>query len=207
MEQNQNNEQLASAITKALGYAENGGKPDPNNTQAGKTGELKSIFQFTPDTWKNYAKEILGDENAELTPDAETFVVHKKVSDWLSKGYQPKQIASMWNAGVGEPDAYSGKFSNGSPSKGVNAKYGVQFDVPTYANKVEKYVNEFTGKQGTQPTGAAPTQQTQQKPAGFDPKSQQLTQRLMDIMKSTPTTAPKQPQQQKSLIQLPTVAT
>jgi len=134
---------LVDAITKALGYTENGGKPDLNRLSAGKTGELKSIFQFTPDTWKNYAQQVYGDPNTPLTPDHETHVVKTKVAGWLEKGYSPKQIASMWNAGVGEPDAYSGKFSNGQPSRGINKKYGVPYDVPAYANKVDKYTQEF----------------------------------------------------------------
>lgn len=142
-----NHEQLANAIVKAIGYTENGGKPDPAKTRAGKTGEMKSVFQFTPDTWKNYSKQVFGKEMP-LTPDAETYVVHTKVKGWLEKGYTPKQIASVWNAGPGEPDAYTGKFSDGSPSRGINKKYGVRFDVPSYADKVEKYVSEFTGDTG-----------------------------------------------------------
>lgn len=138
-----NNEQLAKAIVKAIGYTENGGKPDPTKTRAGKTGEMKSVFQFTPDTWKNYSKQVFGKETP-LTPDAETYVVHQKVTKWLEQGYTPKQIASIWNAGPGEPNAYTGKFSDGSPSRGVNKKYGVKFDVPSYADKVDKYVSEFT---------------------------------------------------------------
>ena len=138
-----NNEKLANAIVKAIGYTENGGKPDINNPKKGKTGEMASIFQFTPATWKNYAQQVLGDKNAPMNADNETYVVHKKVSGWLEKGYTPKQIASMWNAGTGEPDAYSGKFSDGSPSRGVNKKYGVKFDVPGYADKVDKYTNNF----------------------------------------------------------------
>ena len=72
---------------------------------------------------------------------------------WLEKGYTPKQIASIWNAGPGEPNAYTGKFSDGSPSRGVNKKYGVKFDVPSYADKVDKYVSEFTKPKQT-PFGA-----------------------------------------------------
>lgn len=136
-------EALKKAYTKALAYAENGGAPDVGNLKAGATGELKSVFQFTPDTWKNYAKQVLGDENAPMNPDTETYVAHKKVSDWVDKGYTIKQIASMWNAGSGEPDAYTGKFSNGRPSKSINTKYGVKFDVPGYSKRVEEYAKEF----------------------------------------------------------------
>src|SRR5665213_1914171 len=95
----QEKDAAVKAITKAIGYAENGGAPNINNPSAGKTGEMKSIFQFEPATWKAYAKEYLGDANAPLTPDNETTVTMKKVSDLLDKGMNAKQIASIWNSG------------------------------------------------------------------------------------------------------------
>lgn len=135
---------LAYAIAKGIAYQENGGKLGA--PKAGKTGELKSIYQFTPGTWKQYAKDVLGDANAELTADNETKVVVHKVQKWLDEGRTAKQIASMWNAGEDDPDAWTGKFSNGNPSKGVNQKYGVPFDVPKYALGVEKYARDFYKK-------------------------------------------------------------
>lgn len=174
------------AIVKALGYAENGGKPNLNNLQAGKTGELKSIFQFTPDTWKNYAQQELGDANAELTPDNETFVVSKRVEKWIDEGKTARQIASIWNAGQGEPDAYTGKFSNGNPSVGINKKYGVKFDVPSYANKVLNYSKQFYEEGQSQP------QQPQK-----SPETQKALQSVLSTVKNTQTKQP-QPQVQQS---------
>lgn len=134
---------LTYAITRAIAYQENGGKPNLNNLKSGKTGETKSIFQFTPDTWKSVAKKYLGDENSPITPDNETKVAISRISDWIDKGYNVKQIASMWNAGEGESDAYTGKFSDGSSSVGTNKKYNVKFDVPTYADSVANYAKQF----------------------------------------------------------------
>jgi len=94
---------MAMAVTKALGYTENGGKPNPKKLRAGKSGELKSVFQLTPATWKRYAKEVLGDEKAPLTPDNETYVVSQKVSKWIDEGKNIRQIASIWNAGLYVP--------------------------------------------------------------------------------------------------------
>lgn len=133
---------MVKAVTQAIGYTENGGKPDLNALQAGKSGELKSIFQFTPDTWKAEAQKYLGNANEPLTPDAETTVVSKQVSDWIDEGKTISQMASIWNAGQGEPDAYTGKFSNGEPSVGVN-KEGVKFNVPAYAKTVNSYAKQF----------------------------------------------------------------
>lgn len=134
---------LAQATTKALGYTENGGKPDINNPKAGKSGEAKSIFQFTPATWKAYSKQIIGKDNLPLTSDNETYVVNEKMKQLIKEGKTIKQIASIWNAGPGEQDAYTGKFSDGSSSVGVNKKYGVKFDVPSYANQVATYAKKF----------------------------------------------------------------
>lgn len=148
-------QKLAIATTKALGYAENGGAPNPNNESAGKTGELKSIFQFEPATWKADAKEYLGNENAPITPDNETAVVLQVVSKELKDGKSVKQIASNWNSG--DYDAYTGKFSTGKPSIGVNEKYGVKYNVPAYANSVQNYVNQFMQGTPQENTGATDT--------------------------------------------------
>lgn len=154
---------MVKAVTKALGYTENGGKPNLSKLNAGKTGELKSIFQFTPDTWKKEAQKYLGNANEPLTPDAETTVVSKQVGDWIDKGFTIKQMASMWNAGTGEPDAYTGKFSDGSPSIGINKTYGVKFNVPAYANSVANYATQFYNQSSSQ-QASAPSQPMSQAP-------------------------------------------
>lgn len=153
-------EPIANAITKGLAYAENGGTLDLNNLKAGKSGEMKSIFQYTPDTWKRDAGDVLGNPNAELTPDNETYVKHQIVLKELQKGRTASQIASMHNAGKGEPDAYTGKFSNGQSSIGTN-KYGVKFNVPDYAKKVVDYSKKFYAENGSirgGSTGSVPKQ-------------------------------------------------
>lgn len=134
---------LTNAITKALAYTENGGHPDANNTKAGKTGELKSIFQFEPSTWKTYSKEVTGQSDTPITPEAEAYVVHQKVADWVKKGKLAgksddqiaAEIGSEWNSG--NPNAYQ------QNHVGVNKKYGVKYDTPGYSKKVVDYTNEF----------------------------------------------------------------
>ena len=132
----------AITLTRAIAYAEHGGKP-PVVPPAGKTGELPSLFQYTPDTWKEVAAKYLGNANAELTSENEIEATYKRVKGWLDDNNTPAQIASMWNAGEGEPDAYTGQFSNGVSSirKGVAGKH--DFDVPGYANTVQKYAEQL----------------------------------------------------------------
>lgn len=150
-------------ITKAIGYTENGGKPDIKSPSAGKTGEMASIFQYEPETFKGYAKQVTGNSDTPLTPDNEVKITQAKVQQWLNQGMTPQQIFSSWNAGPGEPNAYTGKFSDGQSSVGVNSKYGVKYDVPRYVDKAMSYFNEFNGS-------GQPTPQSNQTPA--NPQSQ-----------------------------------
>lgn len=139
---------LSLAITKALAYTENGGKPSVKNEKKGKTGELKSLFQFEPSTWKQYAKEITGQDNVPLTPENEAAVTFGKVDQWVQKyqkeGKTPQQIAtaigSEWNSGNPNPNV---------AGAGVNKKYGVKYDTPGYAKKVADYTTQFLS--ATQP--------------------------------------------------------
>ncbi len=135
-------DRLANAITKGLAYQENGGKLDLNNTSSGKSGEMKSIFQFTPDTWKMYSKEVYG-HDVPLNNDTETYAVKQKVRKWIDEGKNTSQIASMWNAGESKPDAYKQNW------KGIN-KYGVSYDTPKYASGVLKYAKQFYQESGQQ---------------------------------------------------------
>lgn len=152
-----NNLQIAADVTKALGLTENGGKVDVNNAKSGESGEMKSIFQYEPGTWQAVSKQIFGKEMP-MTSDNETYATLHRVLNWLNKGYTPDQIASMQNAGAGEPDAYNGKFSDGSSSKGTN-KYGVKYDVPGYVDKFKTYLDQVSNKESNPSTQSEQPQQ------------------------------------------------
>lgn len=139
-----NNElnKLALAITKALAYTENGGHVSLDSLKAGKSGEMKSIFQFLPSTWKRQSKEITGKDNLPLTPENEAAVAYGVISPLVEKGIKegkhPDEIAteigSFWNSGRTD-GAKKGLI-------GTNKK-GVKYDVPAYAKKVVDYTNQF----------------------------------------------------------------
>ena len=61
-----NNLERAKALAKAIRQHETG-----NRQIKGASGELSSRYQFMPSTWKSYAREILGNENAPLTLENE----------------------------------------------------------------------------------------------------------------------------------------
>lgn len=172
----------AAAILKALAYTENGGKPDLSNLKAGKSGEAKSIFQFTPSTWKLYAKQELGDPNAPMTSENEALVVHGKISKWLDHGFNTEQIASMWNAGENKPDAYKQNW------KGKN-KYGVAYDTPAYAKKVADYAKKFEGEAKQFASGVIP--EAKKSGSGLMGKIKEMGSSLMPQTANAETTLPK----------------
>jgi len=131
-------DQGAVTLAKAIARTETGGHKDPYNAK-GKSGEY-GAYQFTQPTWRNYAKQVLGDENAQPTMENQNKVAYGKIKQWKDSGYNPAQIASMWNAGEGRPNAFS------ENHKGVNS-YGVAYDVPDYVNKVSNNYRMISGEQ------------------------------------------------------------
>ena len=118
-------------LAKSIRQTESGG----DFSAKGKSGEFGG-YQYTPDTWKASATKYgIKVPLEQATPEQQNAVTYNRIKAWKDKGHDVTEIASMWNAGEGEPKAYTGKFSNGTSSKGVN-KYGVEFDVPSYAKKI-----------------------------------------------------------------------
>lgn len=116
----------AQAIVDAIKQTESSG----NYNVKGASGET-GAYQFMPSTWSAYSKEYskaTGEPISAQTPENQDKVAQWKVQQWLDKGYDAKQIASMWNAGEGRPDAWKNW-------KGVNA-LGVAYDTPAYVKKV-----------------------------------------------------------------------
>lgn len=135
----------AVALAKAIRQTESGG----NFTVKGKSGEY-GAYQFMPDTWKAYSKEAGVNANLDqATPEQQNQVAYTKIKQWKDQGYNPGQIASMWNAGPGRPDAYL------TGHKGTNDK-GVAFDTQSYATRVAQYYQQFKPQGGVGQDVAAP---------------------------------------------------
>ncbi len=132
-------------LAKAIRRAETGTSTDPYNAK-GASGET-GAYQFMPDTWKQWSKQYLGQEDAPLSIENQNRVAYSRIKELKDQGMNPAQIASMWNSGKAE--AYK------QGLKGTNAK-GVEYDVPAYVQKVSQYYNEV--KMGGQ---AAPIGNTQ----------------------------------------------
>lgn len=172
------------ALAKAVRDEESGGNPSIK----GKSGEY-GAYQYIPSTWTKQSaaagvnvpldKASLADQNKVWY----TWAKQKK-----DQGYTPGQIISMQNAGEGEPDAYTGKFSNGAPSRGVN-KEGVAFDVPAYSTKVAQKYQQYKS----------------QSTSGYNPtpfsKPDGTSQFNLDLSGNTPVEAPKKPEFFQGLMQ------
>ncbi len=141
-------------LAKAIRQSESGG----DFNASGKSGE-HGAYQYTEPTWaKDSASAGVNVPLKQATPEQQNQVAYTKLKAWKDAGHNVGQIASMWNAGEGEPDAYTGKFSNGQPSVGTN-KEGVHFDVPTYAKSVAAAYQKLKsgGQAGLDPNNPSAT--------------------------------------------------
>jgi len=133
------------ALTSAIAEAETGSSSPEAYTKRGASGEF-GRYQFMPDTWKAYAGEAGVSTSLEQSSmEEQNKVAYNKIKQWKDQGYTPAQIASMWNAGPGRPNAYKENW------KGVNSQ-GVAYDTPSYAMKVSEAYNRLKGQSGVATT-------------------------------------------------------
>lgn len=126
-------DQDAVNLAKAIRQTESGG----NFTAKGKSGEY-GAYQFTEPTWNSYSKKH--GVNAPLntaSPQQQNEVAYRQIKEWKDQGYNPGQIASMWNSG--KPDAYL------DPEYTGTNKHGVRYDVPAYAKSVATAYHTIKG--------------------------------------------------------------
>lgn len=138
----------AVALAQAVRQTESGG----NFSAKGASGEY-GAYQWEPSTWAAQSKAAgVNVPLEDATPAQQNQVAYTQIKAWKDQGYNVGQIASMWNAGEGDPDAYL----NGN--KGTNSS-GVSYDTQAYAQKVATAYQQFKTQQPTQngqtpPTGA-----------------------------------------------------
>lgn len=123
-------------LTKAIRQKESGG----NYKAIGDVGTSTGAYQYQAGTWKQYAKEILGDENAEMSEANQNAVTYGKVKKWKEEGLGPAEIAARWNAG-NNPN-----WQNNIGKKEINGQT-IEFNTPQYVKDV---IDIY--KKGSQPT-------------------------------------------------------
>lgn len=162
-------------LAKAIRQTESGGNP----TAKGKSGEY-GAYQYTPATWAtDSANAGVNVPLEKSTLEQQNEVAYKKIKALKDKGLNVGQIASTWNAGAGEPDAYTGKFSNGQPSVGTN-KFGAKYDVPAYAKSVATAYQTLKGggKVGADPQNPSSTANQ----APIQPEQKSLARKAQDVL-------------------------
>lgn len=133
-------QQEADLVTRSIGLVES---RNCNLLINNNWGEYGGLFQYAPRTWTQYSTEYNeatngGDSAMGMTPQNQYEVTKFKVQQWLSAGYSPSQVASIWNAGEGHPDWAEGV--------GHNEKTGEDYDVPHYVDKFQKAYSELSGQ-------------------------------------------------------------
>jgi len=153
-------------LAKAIRQSETGGKFDAT----GDGGNSYGAYQFQKGTWDTDAQKYgVNADWKSATKEQQNEVAYKQIKEWKDQGKNVGQIASMWNAGAGEPDAYKGTFSNGQPS----VKAG-KFDVPKYAKSVADAYQKLKngGTVGADPNNPSSTVNPDGSPKTTDYKNQ-----------------------------------
>lgn len=119
-------------LAKAIRQKESGGNFDA----VGDNGTSKGAYQWQANTWKGHAKQILGDENAEMTRDNQQAVAYGMMKTWKDQGLNPAQIAAKWNSGSekGWENKIGVNVINGKP---------IQYNVPQYVKDVTDTYQKF----------------------------------------------------------------
>lgn len=138
---NENLDPNVVALARAIKQNETGAG-DTYNAPTGADGE-QGAYRFLPSTWKQWAGQHLSDENAPMTMENQNKVAYSQIKSWKDQGYNPGQIASLWNSGKPDPEG------NVGVSKG-----GAAYDTPAYVKKVYADYQNFKGE--TQPATAQP---------------------------------------------------
>ena len=94
----------------------------------GLSGEY-GAYQFTIPTWNRLCRKYKNKTLDITIPANQDTVARAHIEYLLSKGYDIKQIASIWNSGS---PRYAGRI-------GIN-RYGVKYNVPKY---VDNFINVY----------------------------------------------------------------
>jgi len=119
-------------LAKAIRQRESGG----NFSAVGDAGTSKGGYQWQPATWKEHSKKILGNENAEMTPENQNAVAYGMIKTWKDQGLNPAQIAAKWNSGS------ENGWENKVGTTTINGQK-VKYNVPAYVKEVTDTYQSF----------------------------------------------------------------
>jgi hypothetical protein len=136
-------DQQALALTHAIALQESGsGGMTPNYNAVGDNGTSKGAYQWQPGNFEAAAKNAGLDPN-DFSPQNQDKVAYSEVEAYKQKGYDPGQIASLWNSG--SPN----NWQNHSGTTTINGKQ-ISYDTPAYVKGVQSYYQKLTqGQSGS----------------------------------------------------------
>lgn len=137
-------DQQALDLTHAIALQESGdGGMTPNYKAVGDAGTSKGAYQWQPGNFEAAAKSAGLDPN-DFSPENQDKVAYSEVKAYKDKGYDPGQIASLWNSG--SPN----NWQNHSGTSVINGKT-ISYDTPAYVKGVQSYYQKLM--QASQPNG------------------------------------------------------
>lgn len=167
-------DQQALDLTHAIALQESGQDGTPNYNAVGDAGTSKGAYQWQPGNFEAAAKSAGLDPN-DFSPENQDKVAYSEVKAYKDKGYDPGQIASLWNSG--SPN----NWQNHTGTTTINGKT-VSYDTPAYVKGVQKYYQQITGSQGDSQSDTSGYQtQAALPPQDTQPKSQQDPGLLSDL--------------------------
>lgn len=107
----------------------------------GDAGTSHGAAQWQPGTWKAQAKDVLGDENAQMTPENQKAVLQVTIAKDKAAGLNPAQIAAKWNSG--SPDGWENKIGTTT----INGQQ-IKYNVPAYVKSVTDLYHQYKGSTG-----------------------------------------------------------
>lgn len=142
-------DQQALTLTHAIALQESGNNGKPNYNAVGDAGTSKGAYQWQPGNFEAAAKNA-GLDPADFSPVNQDKVAYSQVKAYKDKGYDPGQIASLWNSG--SPN----NWQNHSGTTTINGKT-ISYDTPGYVKGVQKHYQQLAGSVNTNSSGYNPT--------------------------------------------------
>lgn len=127
-------DQQALALTHAIALTETGSDGKPDYTATGKSGET-GAYQWMPGNFQADATSA-GLNPTDFSPENQDKVAYSQIKKYKDQGYDPGQIASLWN---------SGSPNNWQNHSGTN-KEGVSYNTPAYVQKVKSNYQTLTNQ-------------------------------------------------------------
>lgn len=127
------------ALSKAIFQRESGG----DFNAVGDAGTSHGAGQWQAPTWKSQAKDVLGNENAPMTPDNQKAVIQVTIAKRKAEGLNPAQIAAEWNSGK------TRGWENHVGTTTINGQQ-IHYDTPKYVKDVTELYHQYKGQSSPQ---------------------------------------------------------